>query len=241
MTLLRHLFKTAHQGLRHWWRHPANALEVRGGDAEVLVPIVSMDERHRDKIIAHLIGLDTEDRILRFGYPATDEQIGRYVAGMNFERDHIYGIFNAALKIEALAHLCIERPAQGEPRAEFGVSVRKTSRGKGLGSRLFERAMVHARHEKISYFYIHALSENMPMLAIARNHGAKLERDGSETEAYLRLPPPDIESELEDWVTDQYGRINYSVKEQVKNFIDVVSDMQEIRQGVREGRHKSAS
>jgi GNAT superfamily N-acetyltransferase len=241
MALLRNLIRTAHQGWRHWWRHPTRALAVQAAQHEVLVPIVSLDERHMDKILAHLCELSADDRVLRFGYPATDEQIGRYVRGMKFDRDHIYGIFNVALRIEALAHLCIERPEHGEPRAEFGVSVRAKSRGKGLGNRLFERAMVHARHEKVSLFYIHALSENAPMLAIARHHGAKLEREGSETEAHLRLPPPDLESDLEDWVIDQYGRINLSVKEQVKQVIDVVADVQEIRQGVREGRHQSGT
>lgn len=241
MTLWRNLLKTALQGLRQWWRHPMRALQVKGESAEVLVPIVNMDERHKDKILTHLLQLSAQDRVLRFGYPATDEQIGRYVQGMNFQRDHIYGIFNVALRIEALAHLSIEQRKDGATLGEFGVSVRQKSRGKGLGNRLFERAMVHARHEGVSIFYIHALSENAPMLAIARHHGATLERDGSETEAYLRLPPADLESELEDWVIDQYGRINYSVKEQVKSFVDAVSQVQEIRQAVREGRHQSAS
>lgn len=241
MSLWRNLFKTAHQGLRLWWRHPTRALQVKASDTEVLVPIVSMDERHKDKILAHLLQLSAQDRVLRFGYPANDEQIGRYVQSMNFQRDHIYGIFNVALRIEGLAHLSIEKRKDGVTLGEFGVSVRQKSRGKGLGNRLFERAMVHARHEGVSIFYIHALSENTPMLAIARHHGATLERDGSETEAYLRLPPADLESELEDWVNDQYGRINYSVKEQVKSFVDAVSQVQEIRQAVREGRHKSAS
>jgi GNAT superfamily N-acetyltransferase len=241
MALLRNLFKTAHQGLRQWWRHPMRALQVKSENAEVLVPIVSMDERHKDKIRHHLRELSSDDRVLRFGYPATNEQIDRYVDGMNFQRDHIYGIFNVALRIEALAHLSIETRKDGLKLGEFGVSVRQKSRGKGLGNRLFERAMVHARHEGVSIFYIHALSENAPMLAIARHHGATLERDGSETEAHLRLPPADLESELEDWVVDQYGRINYSVKEQVKNFVDAVAQVQEIRQAVRDGRHKSAS
>ncbi len=241
MTLLRNLVQTAQQGWRHWWRHPTRALDVQAEPHEVLVPIVSLDERHIDKILAHLCELSAQDRVLRFGYPATDEQIGRYVRGMNFERDHIYGIFNVALRIEALAHLSIEQRKDGVTLGEFGVSVRQKSRGKGLGHRLFERAMVHARHEKVSLFYIHALSENAPMLAIARHHGAQLVRDGSETEAHLRLPPPDLESDLEDWVMDQYGRVNLSVKEQVKQFIDAVASVQEIRQGVRENRHKSGS
>lgn len=241
MALLRNLIRTARQGLRHWWRHPTRALAVQAAQHEVLVPMVSLDERHIDKILLHLRELSAQDRVLRFGYPASDEQIEHYVRSMKFDRDHIYGIFNVALRIEALAHLSIERPERGDARAEFGVSVRAKSRGKGLGNRLFERAMVHARHEKVSIFYIHALSENAPMLAIARHHGATLEREGSETEAHLRLPPPDLESEFEDWVTDQYGRINLSVKEQVKHFVDAVADVQEIRQGVREGRHKSGA
>ncbi len=57
----------------------------------------------------------------------------------------------------------------------------KASRGKGYGSRLFERAVVHARNEGVSLLFIHALSENTAMLKIARNAGAVLERAGSET------------------------------------------------------------
>lgn len=241
MTLWRNLIQTAYQGLKQWWRHPMRALQIRSDCSEVLVPMVSMDERHKDKILAHLLHLTPEDRVMRFGYPASDQQIGGYVDGMNFQRDHIYGIFNVALRIEALAHLSIETRQDGVILGEFGVSVRPKSRGKGLGTRLFERAMVHARHEGVSLFYIHALSENAPMLAIARHHGATMDREGSETEAYLRLPPADWESELEDWVIDQYGRINYSVKEQVKSFVEAVSQVQEIRQAVRDGRHRSAS
>ena len=41
----------------------------------------------------HLVALPVQDRYLRFGYAATDEQIGRYVAGLNFERDEIFGVF----------------------------------------------------------------------------------------------------------------------------------------------------
>ncbi|MEY2661327.1 MAG: hypothetical protein RLZZ123_2499 [Pseudomonadota bacterium] len=238
MSLWRHLIKTALHGLRHWWRHPLQALAVQQEHQEVMVAIVSLDSRHREKILAHLCQLDLHDRYLRFGQAATDEQIERYVSSLDFEKDHIYGIFNVALRLEALAHLSVEPDGQ---RAEFGVSVRKKSRGKGLGHRLFERAMVHARHEGVDIFYIHALSENAPMLAIAKRHGATLERDGSETDAYLRLPPADIESELQDWVSDQYGRMNYSLKAQIKQAIDALAQAQEIRQAVREGRHKSGS
>ena len=128
-----------------------------------------------------------------------------------------------------------------EAMAEFGVSVSSHARGRGYGARMFERAVMHARNEGVTLMFIHALSENAAMIWIARNAGATIERDGSETEAYLRLPPPDLESELEDWVSDQYGRMNYTLKEQVQEAVDTVAQVQEIRQAVREGRHKSGS
>ena len=51
MTLLHNLFKTARSNLWHWWRNPAQALAVHGGDQDMLVPIVSLDERHHIKIL----------------------------------------------------------------------------------------------------------------------------------------------------------------------------------------------
>ena len=40
--------------------------------------------------------------------------------------------------------------------------------------------------------------------------------------------------------TDQYAQTNYSIKEDVKNFWYFLTQVQEIRQGVRAGRHQSA-
>jgi hypothetical protein len=99
---------------------------------------------------------------------------------------------------------------------------------------------MHARNEKVSLIYIHALSENAPMIRIARKSGATLERDGSETEAYLRLPKRDLDSRVTELVVDQYAKANYSIKEDAKRFWDFLSNVQEIRQGVRAGRHQAA-
>jgi len=63
----------------------------------VVVPIRSLGPGHRARITAHLQALDADDRYLRFGYRATDEHIERYVAGLNFDRDDIFGIYNRKL------------------------------------------------------------------------------------------------------------------------------------------------
>jgi RimJ/RimL family protein N-acetyltransferase len=206
----------------------------------VLVPIAPLSTEHLPKILAHLLSLPEHDRYLRFGYTATDEHIERYVTGLNFERDEIYGIFNRNLDIVAMAHLALMQDPGRESSAEFGVSVLAYARGRGYGARLFERAVIHARNEKVYQMYIHALSENAPMIRIARKGGATIERDGSETEAFLRLPKRDLDSRVTELVADQFAKTNYSIKEDAKRFWNFLEKVQEIRQGVRKARHQSA-
>lgn len=202
------------------------------------VPIRSLDTGHRDQILAHLQALEQADRYLRFGYAATDEQIRRYVDQIDFERDVLFGIFNRRLHLIAMAHLAFSVDPQLRTCAEFGVSVAKASRGKGYGSRLFERAVVHARNEGVSQLFIHALSENTAMLKIARNAGAVLERAGSETEAHLRLPPADFDSRVSELLSEQVALTDYHLKAQAKQFWGLIGMLQEIRQGVREARER---
>jgi GNAT superfamily N-acetyltransferase len=206
----------------------------------VIVPIRSLGPSHRGRIAAHLVALDADDRYLRFGYPATDEQIGRYVDGLDFDRDDIFGIYNRKLELIAMAHLAFADQADHKSCAEFGVSVFKKARGRGYGSRLFERAVIHARNEGVDLMFIHALTENTAMLKIARNAGAKLERAGSETDAYLRLPPATLDSRMSEMVEEQVAQTDYRLKAQARSFREFLASVQDIRRGVREGRHKSA-
>lgn len=206
----------------------------------VVVPIRSIGPSHRERIAKHLMALDEQDRYLRFGYAANDEQIQRYVAGLNFDRDDIFGIYNRKLELIAMAHLAFSSDPEHLECAEFGVSVLKKARGRGYGARLFDRAVMHARNEGIELLFIHALSENTAMLKIARNAGATLERVGSETDAYLRLPPATLDSRMTEMLDEQLAQTDYRLKAQAKSFWDFLTGVQEVRRGVRDARHKSA-
>lgn len=208
--------------------------------SSVIVPIRSLGPSHRDRIAAHLLALDGDDRYLRFGYAAADEHIGRYVDGLDFDRDDIFGIYNRKLELIAMAHLAFSEPAEHSSCAEFGVSVLKKARGRGYGSRLFERAVIHARNEGVDLMFIHALTENTAMLTIARNAGAVLEQTGSETDAHLRLPPATLDSRMSEIVDEQLARTDYRLKAQAHSFREFLAGLQDVRRGVREGRHKSA-
>lgn len=205
-----------------------------------MVPIRSLGPAHSERIATHLLALSPDDRYLRFGYAANDGQIRRYVNGLDFKRDDIFGIYNRRLELIAMAHLALSTDPQLKSCAEFGVSVLQKARGRGYGSRLFERAVRHARNEGVHMMFIHALSENKAMLKIARKAGARIERDGSESEAYLKLPPADLDSRMTEMVEEQMAQTDYRLKVQAKQFWDLLAMVQEVRRGVRSSREHSS-
>ena len=180
------------------------------------IPIRSLGPRHRERIVAHLTALDERSRYLRFGHTASDANIAHYVDMLDFERDEVFGIFNRRLQLIALAHLAYrgQKPAPGRAgAAEFGVSVLPKARRRGFGRRLFEHATLHARNRSVRTMFIHALSENTAMLKIALNAGATVEREGSESEAWLKLPPDSIASHLDQLLGERVAEFDYRLKE----------------------------
>jgi GNAT superfamily N-acetyltransferase len=195
------------------------------------VPIRSLGPRHRERITLHLLSLDESDRYLRFGYPATDAQITKYVDLLDFEQDEVFGIFNRRLELIAMAHLAHAVPAmtgQTSLMSEFGVSVLHQARARGFGRRLFEHAMLHARNRGVETLFIHALSENTAMLKIARNAGASVVREGSESDAFLKLPPDTLSSHVGEIIGHQAAELDYRLKlhaRQVTGLLDVLGEV----------------
>ena len=219
----------------------ANPVPDRAPKHSAVVPIREIGARYREQIAQHLLNLGERDRYLRFGYAANEAQIRRYVDTLDFARDQVFGIFNRKLELIAMAHLAYPAEQAAAGFAEFGVSVAPHARGRGYGSRLFERAAVHAVNEGVKTLYIHALSENTPMLRIARNAGAVVERAGSESEAHLTLPEATFASHMGELFADQVGQVDYWLKTEAVRARDVLATVQEVREAVREGRHKSNS
>ena len=232
------LIKASFNAGKSFFRAPTDGKDPAPHKPPVMVPIRSIGPRHGERIGKHLLALDAQDRYLRFGYAASDEQVLRYVAGLNFERDDIFGIYNRKLELIAMAHLALSIDPDLKRCAEFGVSVLKHARGRGYGARLFDRAVIHSRNEGVSMMFIHALSENTAMLNIARKAGAVIERDGSESEAYLKLPPADLDSRVTEMLEEQIAQTDYRLKVQAKQFWDLLGLVQEVRRGVRDGRDR---
>jgi RimJ/RimL family protein N-acetyltransferase len=178
-----------------------------------------------DPLLAHFLSLKDEDRLLRFGQAAPDRVIENYVRSIDFARDKVFGVYDDALELVGVGHLAY-LPAEGEQRtAEFGVSVLESSRGRGVGSKLFERAAMHGRNTRVTTLYMYCLSRNTTMMHIAKKAGMKIEYAYGSADAYLTLPPADQASILTEMLQEQAALFDYAIKRQARNTARIIEAM----------------
>jgi RimJ/RimL family protein N-acetyltransferase len=173
------------------------------------VLVKALGKRDRRRMLRHFLALDDADRLLRFGTVLPDEQIHAYVAKIDFSRDIVFGVVNRVFQLVGVGHLAF---SEQQRVAEFGVSVSKSARGQGVGSRLFERAAIHCRNSDIDTLYMQCLSTNRTMMHIAKKAGMQIKREYGEADAYLHLPPPSPGSVMREAVEEQFALIDYTVK-----------------------------
>ena len=209
--------------LRRWFGHVLGRTFSKGGRHPVLVK--ALGERDRRRVQRHFLALDRDDRLLRFGSMLQDEQVANYVAKIDFTKDIVFGVYNRLFQLVGVGHLAFTsrdaRPdsihyTDKEKVAEFGVSVSKSARGQGVGTRLFERAAIHCRNSDVDTLYMQCLSSNRTMMHIAKKAGMQIEREYGEADAHLHLPPPSPASVLAEALDEQFAKIDYTVKANVR-------------------------
>ena len=191
--------------LSRWWNRKRRAPVI----------IKQLQERDRRRMLKHFMGLDDSDRLLRFGTILPDEQVTKYVNKIDFSRDVVLGVYNNVFKLVAVGHLAFAPKTEATEKervAEFGVSVSKSARGLGIGSRLFERAAMHCRNQDVDTLYMQCLSSNRVMMHIAKKAGMEIKREYGEADAYLQLPPPNPGSVLQEALEEQFAMIDYTLK-----------------------------
>ncbi|MBS1171129.1 MAG: Acetyltransferase family protein [Burkholderiaceae bacterium] len=194
-----------------------------------IVFIKELTERDRPFLLNHFKALDANDRYLRFGSALTDEAIARYVDNIDFTKDTMFGVYESTLNIVGVGHLSLAQPEalpvltgceRRESIAEFGVSVLAPARRLSVGTKLFERAVVHCRNKNIDTMYIHCLASNKPMLCIAKKAGMQIHRDHGEVDGYLKLPLGDKDSRRHETVEERAATLNYILGGKFKGSID---------------------
>jgi len=197
--------------LRRW----IQGLRSKKGQPPVLVK--ELGERDRRRVLRHLLALDSDDRLLRFGSMIPDAQIAAYVDKIDFSRDIVFGVLNNVFQLVGMGHLAFasadgRRSTTKEQVAEFGVSVSKSARGQGVGTRLFQRAAIHCRNSDVDTLYMQCLTSNQTMMHIAKKAGMRIKREYGEADAHLELPPPSPGSVMAEALEEQFAAIDYTVK-----------------------------
>lgn len=200
--------------------HEANKPEARPS-----VRVKELSERDRRRLLMHFLALDNSDRLLRFGSVLPDELITKYVQRLDFNRDAVFGVYDDNLALAGVGHLAFA-PREAVPAvtnatlksrvAEFGLSVASWARGRGIGSRLFERAAIHCRNEDVDTLYMHCLASNRTMIHIAKKAGMEIHRSYGEADAYLTLPPASPRTVLREAMEEQVAQFDYTVKANTK-------------------------
>ena len=212
--------------LRRWLK----SLAGKPGKPTVLVK--ALGKRDRRRVLRHFLALDKDDRLLRFGSMMADEQVTAYVNKIDYARDIVFGVYNTMFQLVGVGHLAFTSKeahpdsihyTDKEKVAEFGVSVSKSARGQGIGTRLFERAAVHCRNVDVDTLYMQCLSSNRTMMHIAKKAGMEIQREYGEADAHLHLPPPSPSSVLAEALEEQMAKIDYTFKSNARGVLKFLS------------------
>jgi RimJ/RimL family protein N-acetyltransferase len=188
------------------------------------VPVRELHAAHRERILQPLLQLNEEDCRLRFGTETPAEVIHRYVDKLNFNRDAIFGSFDSQLNLIGMAHLAYLPETKGQPlAAEFGVSVLPNGRGQGIGTALLARASVHSRNTRIESLFVHCLANNRAMMHLAQKAGMLVEYAHGDADAYLKLPPANSGTIVEEAANEQWADFDYALKQNFKRSNDAWS------------------
>jgi len=190
---------------------------LRGKKGQPPVLVKELSERDRRRVLRHLLALDSNDRLLRFGSMIPDAQISAYVDKLDFSRDIVFGVVNNVFQLVGMGHLAFasadgRKSTTKQQIAEFGVSVSASARGQGVGTRLFQRAATHCRNSDVDTLYMQCLTSNQTMMHIAKKAGMRIKREYGEADAHLELPPPSPGSVMAEALEEQFAAIDYTVK-----------------------------
>jgi GNAT superfamily N-acetyltransferase len=155
----------------------------------------------RAAYLAHLRRLTDADRLSRFQYAATDEQIERHVDEFLAGGGHVIGWFiDGELRAAAEVALLGDGAA-----AEGAFEVEGPWRKRGVGAELVGRALLWARNRGASQLLIHTTRRNTAMLAAAKQRGATFEFDLADADGVIAAPRASWRSHVRELRFEEEG------------------------------------
>jgi GNAT superfamily N-acetyltransferase len=180
-------------------------------NASRTIPVQRLGAMAAAQYLEHLLALPPEDARLRFGSVGSAETIAKYVDGIDFDADEVFGVHGEGLKLVGAAHLAFSSES-----AELGVSVLPDQRGRGIGEALVARAAEHARNRRVRQLFMHCLAENAVMIHIARRARMDVVIDAGDADAHVALPPADSHSLQSEFLAERLALYDFALKSHVE-------------------------
>ena len=164
------------------------------------------------KYTDHLLRLPKDDRYLRFGYAISDDGIRKYVASQYRIKQVVLGAFNENLDVVAAIEIIFDtsKYVAVNDVAEIGLSVEPEYRAQGIGSKLFQNALLIARNRSVNQLVSHCLTQNRWMMRIARKYGMSVVRDSGDAQGIIELDAPDVVTLMDEVIGDGIALWDYA-------------------------------
>jgi len=160
------------------------------------------------KYRTHLKSLDSESKVLRFGYTVSDYIIdtlcNKFEA--NPSKHILFAIENEGLELVAVGHVSLE----GE--MELAFSVLKDYQGQGMGNRLIKRCIQYCRTHNVLKGCMVCLSSNNRIKHLCSKYGITMENEMGETLATIELPQADVYTYVEEATSANMAVVDYFSK-----------------------------
>lgn len=173
----------------------------------VIVRRVLPTEYHKYR--KHLMQLDADSRYLRFGYRAPDSAIEKMCNTVeNNPSDHVlYCIETEDLEFAGVAHV-----AQENNSTELAFSVLKAYQGRGYGSALMERAILHCRTRNITKSHLVCLQTNKAIKRLCTKYGIAVKNECGESIGAVEFSKPDFDAFLQEMTASNLAIVDYFSK-----------------------------
>ncbi len=159
----------------------------------------------------HLKSLDAESRVLRFGFPVTDEVIDNFCSDIEKNKDDhvLFCVEDNNLNFIGIGHVATKGSM------ELAFSVHQDYRKKGIGSALMARTVSYCRTHNLLTGQMVCLSTNTAIKRLCIKHGITMETDRTETFGHIHLDPPKINTFLDEQTLATAAATDYFIKRAV--------------------------
>lgn len=164
----------------------------------------------------HLLGLDAQSRYLRFGLPASDQYINKFVDSVikNSDQHVLFCIETDDLEFAAVGHVAIDK------KMELAFSVLTQYQKKGMGSALMKRIIQWCRTNGILHGCMVCLPTNQIIKHLCGKFGIKMKSADGEILADIELDSAAIDTYIVETADSNAAVVDYVSKRLFKNWIN---------------------